>query len=511
MRRRGPRFDERRSRDINRVKSDTGAILIVDDDPAQRRIVREIFGAGHMPVREASGGAEAVEIALPDRSGKGGSPLISLVVLDLNMPGMGGMEALEAIHAGSPDLPILVLTADGSVTRAVEAMRAGAQDYLIKPVSPQRLLTTARTLLQVSSLTGEVRRLRGERPNAGGLAGLVAESAAIRAAIEQAQKAAASSIPVMIGGESGVGKEIFARAIHADSLRSAAPFVAVNCGALPKDLIESILFGHEKGAFTGATERRQGKFREADGGTLFLDEVGDLPPEAQVKLLRAIQEHEIDPVGGKGGQPVDVRIISATNRDLEREVAAKRFRQDLFYRLSVFPLALPSLRERREDIGPLAHLFQRRIAREEGRPAPGVTPEARALLAAHDWPGNVRELENAVYRAVVMSEGGNLDVGDFPQIPGGRGPSAPRPEAPAAARNGAGGPAAASLRAAPAQPIFIGADGHILPLEEIEAAALRAALERYSGNISEVSRRLGVGRSTLYRKLREIGAEQPGR
>jgi DNA-binding NtrC family response regulator len=274
MRRRGPRFDERRSRDINRVKSDTGAILIVDDDPAQRRIVREIFGAGHMPVREASGGAEAVEIALPDRSGKGGSPLISLVVLDLNMPGMGGMEALEAIHAGSPDLPILVLTADGSVTRAVEAMRAGAQDYLIKPVSPQRLLTTARTLLQVSSLTGEVRRLRGERPNAGGLAGLVAESAAIRAAIEQAQKAAASSIPVMIGGESGVGKEIFARAIHADSLRSAAPFVAVNCGALPKDLIESILFGHEKGAFTGATERRQGKFREADGGTLFLDEVG---------------------------------------------------------------------------------------------------------------------------------------------------------------------------------------------------------------------------------------------
>ncbi len=470
---------------------ETGAILIVDDDPTQRRLAQEVFAARGMRTVLAAGGAEAVEIALARGRECGEESPISLVVLDLNMPGMGGMEALSAIRAGNPDLPILVLTADGSIARAVEAMRAGAQDYLVKPVAPRRLLTSARTLLEVSRLSVELRRLKGERPSGGGLDDLVAESPGIRAAILQARKAAASSISVLISGESGVGKEVFARAIHAESARAGAPFVAVNCGALPKDLIESILFGHEKGAFTGATERRAGKFKEADGGTLFLDEVGDLPPEAQVKLLRVIQEHEIDPVGGRGGQPVDVRIISATNRDLSAEVAAKRFRHDLFYRLSVFPLPLPPLRERREDIGPLAHLFQRRFAREEGKLAPGLTPEARAFLTALDWPGNIRELENAIYRAVVVSEGGRLDVGDFPQLAGKSTPaSSPAADArPCAAR--AGG--------------FIGPDGHILSMNALETAVLRTAMDRYEGNISEVSRRLGLGRSTLYRKLRDAG------
>ena len=311
------------------------------------------------------------------------------------------------------------------------------------------------------------------------------------------QRAAKSSIPVLVLGESGVGKELIARAVHGASERAGRPFVAVNCGAIPENLVESILFGHEKGAFTGAHDRHAGKFLEASGGTLFLDEVGELPLDMQVKLLRALQEGEIDPVGSKRPVKVDVRIVSATNRDLARQVQAGRFREDLFYRLNVYPIEAPSLRERREDVPALVDAFVRRFNVEEGKRVAGASPATLAMLSAFDWPGNVRQLENAVYRAIVLSDDPHLQPHDFPSISGLSTPLAAPPagEASAAAEAG-GGPVS-----------VLDAKGHVRPLEEVERDLIQLAIEIYAGHMTEVARRLGIGRSTLYRKVREQGLE----
>jgi DNA-binding NtrC family response regulator len=330
------------------------------------------------------------------------------------------------------------------------------------------------------------------------------------------ERAARSSIPVLILGDSGVGKELIARAVHGCSDRAGKPFVAVNCGAIPENLVESILFGHEKGAFTGAHDRHAGKFMEANGGTLFLDEVGELPLDIQVKLLRALQESEIDPVGGRRPVKVDVRIVSATNRDLAGQVAAGRFREDLFYRLNVYPIEAPALRDRREDVPALVEAFIRRFNIEEGKRVVAATPETLALLSAFDWPGNVRQLENAVYRAIVLADDAYLHPHDFPAISG---ILSPPPKPADFAADLIGKPALPSLPAphgetAPQElsqdgpPVrVLDEAGHLRTLEAVERDLIQLAIEVYAGHMTEVARRLGIGRSTLYRKVREQGLE----
>jgi DNA-binding NtrC family response regulator len=321
----------------------------------------------------------------------------------------------------------------------------------------------------------------------------------------------------LIEGESGVGKEMIARAIHGSGPRRAKPFVAVNCGAMPENLVESILFGHEKGAFTGATEKHAGKFVEADGGTLFLDEVGELPGPAQVKLLRALQAGEVEPIGGRRSVKVDVRIISATNRDLIADVKSGRFREDLFYRLHVFPLSVPPLRARRDDIPELVRYFLTCIAAEEGKRIRAVSAHGMALLAAYHWPGNVRQLENAVFRAVVLADGEEIGTNEFPQIAAqvssGEACDPPLiepspamvsswPESDSALdSNGPGRGAQHSLQ-------LTDPHGDVRPLDDIERDAIRFAISHYRGQMSEVARKLRIGRSTLYRKLEGLGLEE---
>jgi DNA-binding NtrC family response regulator len=348
---------------------------------------------------------------------------------------------------------------------------------------------------------------------------MVAQAASMQPVVRLGQRAAASNIPVLITGESGVGKELLARAIQGASERAGKPFVAVNCGAIPENLVESILFGHVKGAFTGAVDNHAGKFVEASGGTLFLDEVGELPLDMQVKLLRVLQEGEVDPIGAKRPIKVDARIISATNKDLGKLVEAGRFREDLFYRLNVFPIETPPLRERREDIEGLVARFISRFNAEEGRSVRGCAAETLRLLKAFEWPGNVRQLENAVFRAVILCEGEWLRPEDFPQICPRDHAAAPQESEPApaptnesvpaegAARMGAYIEAAQRVTAEPVVRIF-DEGGHLRALEAIERDLIELAIEHYAGHMSEIARRLGIGRSTLYRKLREYGLDE---
>ena len=447
------------------------------------------------------------------------------MILDLVMPNLDGLGVLAGLRQAGIKLPVIVQTAHGGIDNVVSAMRAGAIDFVVKPVGAERLHVSLRNALNTSALEGELARLKHSRSGTLGFADIITRSANLAAVIRVAEKAATSTIPVLISGESGVGKELIARAIHGTGERRSRPFVAVNCGAMPENLVESILFGHEKGSFTGATERHTGKFVEASGGTLFLDEVGELPAAAQVKLLRSIQEGEVEPVGARKAVRVDVRIISATNRDLIADVKAGRFREDLFYRLHVFPIIVPPLRERRADIPALARHFLARFAAEEGKRIRLIAPEALQLLVAFPWPGNIRQLENALFRAVVLADGDNVGVGEFPQIAalasaraGGEASLAhPMP----AEIDPAAAPEADQAEFAPVidhPPLFpsdtplltdalplLDAAGEVRPLEEIEAEHVRYAITHYRGQMSEVARRLRIGRSTLYRKLEALG------
>nr|MBF0664709.1 sigma-54-dependent Fis family transcriptional regulator [Brevundimonas sp.] len=368
-----------------------------------------------------------------------------------------------------------------------------------------------RNALQLTQLTAEVGRLKQHVTGRAALDDLVGQSPPMQMVRALGLRAARSGIPVLITGESGVGKEVIARALHGASDRSGKPFVAVNCGALPVNLVESILFGHEKGSFTGASDKHLGKFAEASGGTLFLDEIGELPLDMQVKLLRALQEGEIDPVGSKRAVKVDVRIVSATNRDLAEQVREGRFREDLFYRLNVFPIEAPALRERREDIPALVEHFVARFNVEEGKRVTGCAAETLAMLSTFDWPGNVRQLENAVYRAIVLSDSPFLQPHDFPAISGVAAPLPSagdgRPEATPPGESPFAG-ASAELPPLPDMPIrILDERGHLRTLEEIERDLIQHAIEVYAGHMSEIARRLGIGRSTLYRKVREQGLE----
>ena len=481
----------------------TACVLIVDDDPVQRRLLTEMVRRfGYEPVAVESGAAALEKLS----SGQE----FCAVVLDLVMPDLDGMGVLSRMKEMDDAPPVVVQTAHGSIETVISAMRAGAVDFVVKPVGAERLQVSIKNAMRVEALQGEVRRLA--KRSSGGLQfkDLAARSSDMIRAVRLGERAAKSSIPVLLEGESGVGKEVFARAMQGASDRRGKAFVTVNCGAIPANLVESILFGHEKGAFTGATERHAGKFVEASGGTLFLDEVSELPLDAQVKLLRAIQEGEVDPVGGKRTVKVDIRLISACNKNLLDLVRQGKFREDLFYRLNVFPITIPPLRNRREEIPELARRFIARIAAEEGRPVRSITPDALDLLQKYDWPGNVRQLENVMFRAIILSDADELTVDEFPQIarevegyearippivtPAPRPQSAEREIVRVEVRD----PAALTL---------LDTTGDVRKLDEVESEAIRFAIDHYRGQMSKIARKLGIGRSTLYRKLRDLGLD----
>jgi DNA-binding NtrC family response regulator len=493
-------------------------ILIADDDPVQRRLVENMVQkCGYESIVADSGDAAMAKLTGPD------AVAIDAVVLDLVMPGLDGMGVLDRIRDAGLNIPVIVQTAHGGIDNVVSAMRAGAHDFVVKPVGMERLQVSLRNALNASALKGELQRIRHSREGRLTFADIITRSDAMTAVLRTAQKAATSSILVLIEGESGVGKELFARAIHGSSERKSKPFVAVNCGAIPDNLVESILFGHEKGAFTGATERHMGKFVEASGGTLFLDEVSELPLTAQVKLLRALQEGAVEAVGGRKPVKVDVRIISATNRNLLDRVKSGHFREDLFYRLHVLPLTIPPLRARREDIPHLLRHFLARFGAEENRTIAGISGEAMAHLSQLEWPGNIRQLENAVYRAVVMSEGDQLGLADFPLIAMQSTVAADAHSEPLIVSPSLHPttlhPTATALVSGSDIPIaplptngtlmMLNSAGDVRPLEEMEHEIIRFAISHYRGQMSEVARRLKIGRSTLYRKLDETSASSP--
>ncbi len=469
-------------------------VLVIDDDPTQRRLLQAAVEKAGFAARCAPDGESGLEMARDAKDG------IDVVLLDLVMPGLSGMETLERLMDARSDLPVLVLTASGSIDTVVQAMRGGACDFFVKPVSPERVVVSIRNALQMSNLRGEVKRLKRSTNGEMSFDDMIADAPPMKQVVRLGQRAASSNIPVLILGESGVGKEVIARCIQGASDRSGKPFITVNCGAIPETLVESILFGHEKGAFTGAVASSAGKFVEADGGTLFLDEVGELPLDIQVKLLRALQEGEVDPVGARRPVKVNVRIISATNKDLAMLVSEGRFREDLYYRLNVFPVDMPSLRERKSDIPALAEHFIRRFNASEGRKITGMSNDAAKLVASFDWPGNVRQLENMIFRAVILCDGDELDLADFPQLSG-LVPDLERlPDVERAPR----GDAETTSPTGEKLPVtMMDPGGDLRPLEEIERDLIQYAIDHYAGHMSEVARKLGIGRSTLYRKVRE--------
>ena len=500
----------------------TSQILVIDDDPVQRRLLTNMIERlGHV-AHLAENGRSGLELLERKRG------LISVILLDLMMPEMNGHGFLEAIAERGIDTPVIVQTGQGGIETVVLAMQAGAFDFVVKPVSPERLSVALTNALKLDHREGRGRPAKRSRSGSVGFDDVVSASPAMIRVLDLARRAAQSNIPVVLEGESGVGKEMVARAIQHASERASKPFITVNCGAIPHNLVESILFGHEKGAFTGATEKHVGKFADADGGTLFLDEIGDLPLDVQVKLLRAVQQGEIETIGARHPQKVNVRLISATNKDLINEVREGRFREDLYYRLNVFPIAIPALRRRKEDIPVLVRTFVERFALEQRLTAPlSVSSGAMALLTAYDWPGNIRQLENAIFRAVVLAEGPELTVKDFPQIatqiPGyvvaektgftweETGPSKiPVVEAdrlPSVYPHF--GTERSASHAAEHQPenaiSSVDDGGNVRKLADVEEELIRFALKFYRGQMSQVARKLGIGRSTLYRKLKDYG------
>ncbi len=484
-------------------------ILIVDDDPIQRRLLEAMGRRFGYDVETAeSGEAGLARMEASDR------PPVDLVVLDLVMPDLDGMGVLTRMRQRDITTPAIVQTAHGSIEAVISAMRAGAHDFVVKPVGAERLQVSIKNALRVDALEDELRRATRRRSNELTFRDIVTKVESMARTIRLAERAAKSNIPVLIEGESGVGKELMARAIQGASERRGKPFVTVNCGALPEDLVESILFGHEKGAFTGATEKHVGKFAEAHSGTLFLDEIGELPLETQVKLLRALQEGEIDPVGSRRSVKVDIRLVSATNQNLIELVKAGRFREDLFYRLNVFPITIPPLRARATDIPDLARRFLARFCAEEGKRIRGISNDALRLLTVYDWPGNVRQLENAMFRGVVLADGDELTIAEFPQIAAQvegfdvRIPAAPAPLGEPSTPPPA--PATESMAFEPRDPHvmrLIDDSGDVRKIEDIEAEAIRFAFSHYRGQMSQMARKLGIGRSTLYRKMKELGID----
>ncbi len=448
--------------------TDRARILLVDDDESLRRVTeKQLTAAGHEVVA-VEGGREALEVFDPR--------VVDLVLTDLQMPGMDGLTLLAELKRRDPDAAVVVITAYGTVEGAVRAMKTGAVDFLEKPFRKETLLLTVEKALRYRALASENLRLRLELTDRFSFENIVGASEAMREVFRLVGRVAASPASVLLRGESGTGKELLARAIHYHGDRAEKPFVAVNCGAIPESLLESHLFGHVKGAFTGAVEDRTGRFAEADGGTLFLDEIGELRPDLQVKLLRVLQDGEVRPVGGEESRKVDVRLIAATNRDLEAALEDGSFRPDLYYRLAVVTIPVPPLRERREDIPLLVSHFLALRGAANLR----LEPDFLEALRVHSWPGNVRELENALERALLLREHEDrLTARDLP------------PSVLAAAR--------------PEDPLALDIPDEGISLAEVEKTLIRRALEKTGGNRSKAARLLGITRQTLLYRIEKHG------
>jgi two-component system nitrogen regulation response regulator GlnG len=466
-------------------------VLIADDEPSIRFVLRETLeSAGHSVV-DVPNGDDALR-ALAEAS-------FDVAFFDIRMPGASGLDLLERARTVGSDVAIVIITAQNTFENAVEAMKRGAFDYLVKPFGTQEVLALVEKAMRSRALESEVRALRralgkGAPPSER----LVGKSAALLDVFKTIGRVARSDVPVLVTGESGTGKELIARAIHAASPRAGGPFVAVNAAAIPRDLLESELFGHERGAFTGAVEARPGRFREAAGGTLFLDEIGDMPVDVQAKLLRVLQTGEVTSVGGRRAELVSVRIVAATHRDLDAAVVAGTFREDLLYRLRVVPIAVPPLRERREDIPPLIDHF---VARYDAELTGGmhlISPDAVDKLARHAWPGNVRELENAIKRALVLAASEVIGPDDFAFLEGG-----PSERVAMSLEGIVRAEAEAALdRDTPA-------DVHAALLARVEKPLIETALARTGGNQLRAAELLGINRNTLRKRIVELGIDVP--
>ncbi len=449
-------------------KTCEGRVLIVDDEANMRRVLSALVRRDGFETVEAQHGVAALEM-LDDAD-------IDAVLTDLKMPHMNGLELLAEVRRRFRGIPVIVLTAHGTIGSAVEALKRGAFDFLTKPFEPDEIRQVVTKAIATRKLEeSEIYTEADEDPDQL----LLGQSPALRAVKQMIERVASSMTTVLISGESGTGKELVARSLHLHSERREQPFVKVNCAAIPEGLIESELFGHEKGAFTGASTRKPGRFELADGGSLFLDEIGDMPLSAQPKLLRAIQEARFFRVGGTHTISVDVRIIVATNRDLHEEVQAGRFREDLFYRLNVVPIALPPLRQRREDIPALVEFFLRRFEQQPGHDGCAISARALATLASHNWPGNIRELENAIERATLLCDGPTLEIEDLPvEI-----------VSPCAAPTDSPAPLKERVRSA---------------TRKIEREAIAEALAATGGNVTQAAEQLGLSRRGLQLKMKEL-------
>ena len=448
-------------------------ILVVDDDQAHRTMLRTLITGWGYDVTDADDGQGAIE--------KVHEQAFDLILMDIRMINVSGLEALAGIKAYNPAIPIIIMTAYSSVETAVEALKKGAYDYLTKPLDFDELKLTIERAMDHSHLKEENRLLRESLGNHFDTQNIIGRSPAMVNLLETVAQVAPSEATVLITGESGTGKELIAGAIHFNSPRKEGPFVKMNCAAVTETLLESELFGHEKGSFTGAHRRKEGRFSQADGGSLFLDEVSEMSLGMQVKLLRALQEREITRVGGEEVVKVDVRVIAATNKDLTQEIQSERFREDLYYRLNVVTLTVPPLRDRKEDVPLLTQHFLTLFAEKNHKQLKGVTPQAMDRLLKYGWPGNVRELMNAVERAVVLSRGEYLDEEDLPLV-------IQEDELPEDEKARSGIPVSADL-----------------PLEDVEKATILKTLESTGGNKSEAARRLGITRRTLHKKLKKYG------
>jgi DNA-binding NtrC family response regulator len=448
-----------------KTKSPPGSILIVDDEPIVQQSLGDWFRQDGFQVDTASNGKEALRVAAERHH--------DIALVDIKMPGIDGLELQERLAREVPDLTIIVMTAYASIESAVRALKAGAYDYITKPFDPDELSHLVHRAIEHRSLRSENERLKEQLASVAGASPLVGTSAAMRHVLELVDAVAGSDATVLVRGESGTGKELVARAIHSRSPRRFGPLVVVNCGALPEGVLESELFGHEKGAFTGAQFRHKGKFELADGGTVFLDEIGTVTPRVQVELLRVLEEKTVTRLGGTTPVRTDFRVIAATNQDLDAAVRAGQFRDDLFWRLNVFTIDLPPLRDRPEDIPVLAEHFLSRFAEAMNKPPMSFSPPALDVLRAHSWPGNVRELQNAIERACVLGRPPRIEVADLPLRVGNAGD---RP-----------GP---------------------LSLEEVEKAHIRRVLDSSDWNISQAAKLLGIDRGTLYAKIRRYGFER---
>lgn len=464
-----------------------GTIVVVDDDRDFVVFVERLLtAAGHrvevFPTGEAC--LDGLSRVLPD-----------VICLDLTLPGLSGLETLARLQATHPLLPVIMLTATSTVETVVAAMQSGAHDYITKPTDPTRLETAIRNALERSRLVLRNAQLEREAESPG-YGQIIGRSSVMRELFRQMDRLASSDISVLINGESGTGKELVARALHDHSGRRRKPFIALNCAAIPETLQESELFGHERGAFTGATERRIGKFEQANGGTLFLDEVAELATALQAKLLRALQSRSFQRVGGTADVQSDFRLLAATHAQLSELAHAGKFREDLYFRLAVFELQVPPLRERAGDVRPLAETFLDRLAARERR-RPVLSASALDRLVAYEWPGNVRELENALHRAVVACDGKVIQVDDLP--------AALRPPAKAGARQRPEPPSEAAPQVTAATEG--GWSPGVIRMDDLEKAAIVEALRRSNGNLTEAMRALGIGRTTLYRKMKKFGID----